>query len=98
MKDVNEQRDQKVITFARKAMICTNLACNILGRWHVKQLTLELQSIIQSILIISKEHLFLFFFDGFIFQALYFPIFFYGLIFKKYNILIFANAFKFATS
>ena len=46
MKYVNEQRDQRGLNFAQKAMICTSLARNILGGWHVKKLTLELQSII----------------------------------------------------
>ena len=46
VKDVNEQRDQRGLNFAQKTMICTSLARNILGGWHVKQLTLELQSII----------------------------------------------------
>lgn len=48
VKDVNEQRDQRGINFARKAMIRTGLARNILGGWHVKQLTSELQSIIMK--------------------------------------------------
>ena len=31
VKDVNEQRDQRGLNFAQKAMICTSLARNILG-------------------------------------------------------------------
>ena len=46
VKDVNEQRDQRGLNFAQKAMIRTGLACNVLGGWHVKHLTLELHSII----------------------------------------------------
>ena len=46
VKDVNKQRDQRGLNFAQKAMICIGLARNILGGWHVKQLTPELQSII----------------------------------------------------
>ena len=44
--DVNEQRDQRGFNFAQKAMIHIGLARNILGGWHVKKLTLALQSII----------------------------------------------------
>ena len=46
LKDVNEQRDQRRLDFSQKAMIRTGLARNILGGWHVKQLTPELRSII----------------------------------------------------
>lgn len=53
--EVNKQRDAEGITYARKSMILTGMALNTNGLWEEKQLTPELQRIIQK----HRDH-----FDG----------------------------------
>ena len=45
---VNLQRDKNGVSFARKAMIRCGLSLDITGQWHVKQLSVELQQIIDT--------------------------------------------------
>lgn len=46
VREVNNQRDRNEISFARKVMIKTGMACNWNGRWEESQLFDELQAII----------------------------------------------------
>lgn len=46
--DVNAQRDENGISYARKAMIICGLALNTNGRWEERQLKPELQNIINK--------------------------------------------------
>ena len=48
VRDVNRERDEDGISFARKAMIITGLALNTNGLWEVRQLTPELQRIVHK--------------------------------------------------
>ena len=48
VREVNQQRDEDGICFARKAMVITGLALNTNGQWEVQQLTPELQRIVQK--------------------------------------------------
>ena len=48
VREVNLQRDENGLSFARKAMIITGLALNTNGSWEVGQLTPDLQNIISS--------------------------------------------------
>lgn len=45
---VNAQRTKSGISFARKAMIRCGLSLDITGEWHVKQLSVELQQIVEK--------------------------------------------------
>lgn len=45
--DVNSERDGMGLSYARKAMIRTSLACDVNGQWHVGQLAPELLEIIR---------------------------------------------------
>lgn len=45
--DVNSKRDGRGHTYAQKAMLCTGLACDVNGEWHIGQLAPKLQEIIR---------------------------------------------------
>lgn len=46
VKDVNNQRNQNVISYARRAMVITGMSLNLNGSWYEDQLNDELQSLI----------------------------------------------------
>ena len=46
--DVNAQRDENGLTYARKAMILCGLSLNTTGKWEISQLKPELQEIIKA--------------------------------------------------
>lgn len=48
VRDVNAQRDEDGLSYARKAMIRTGMALNINGRWEETQLFPRLQQIIAT--------------------------------------------------
>lgn len=48
VRHVNDQRDINGLTFARKAMIRCGLSLDVNGVWHEKQLSPELQEIIDT--------------------------------------------------
>lgn len=48
VREVNHQRDENGITYARKAMILTGMALSVNGQWQVEQLTPELQKIVKK--------------------------------------------------
>jgi hypothetical protein len=51
---VNEQRDQTSLIYARKAMIHCGLSLDITGEWHEKQLIAIFKSSLKNIVNISK--------------------------------------------
>ena len=48
VRDVNDQRDENGITYARKAMILCGMSLNTNGIWEIGQLKPELQNIIRK--------------------------------------------------
>ena len=46
MEVVNRQTDRNGVNYARKAMIRCGLSRDVTGKWHEKQLSVELQNII----------------------------------------------------
>lgn len=48
VRQVNQQRDEDGLTYARKAMIITGMALNTNGLWEVSQLTPDLQRIVRK--------------------------------------------------
>lgn len=43
IREVNQERDENCITYARNAMIITGMSLNTNGQWEMKQLNPEIQ-------------------------------------------------------
>lgn len=48
VRDIDQQQNEKMLTYAHKAMIITGMALNTSGLWQVTGLTPDLQRIVED--------------------------------------------------